>query len=275
MFDSNDYKINEQRKPAKEHRFITPNVCGRTIWVKKLNQAAQFEPQLDFQPEVQLDSQNEPEFGFSLDSQIEQKIVQPEQESKAIDETNQPEEESKAIDETNQPKEESKAVDETNQPKEEFKAVDLTYYYDAFSTSQDAMRATENTMAVQTPTNIDLEATGREGADQGPPEAQIDSQAVELISRDMRSESILITKSPLVETTDLNDFILESQIGSGSFGRVFLAVLARTGEKFAMKAIRKDKLLRSQTIENTRLEMNVLSQINHPFICSLRYVFQS
>ena len=262
MFDSNDYKINEQRKPAKEHRFITPNVCGRTIWVKKLNQAAQFEPQLDFQPEVQLDSQNEPEFGFSLESQIEQKIVQPEEESKAVDEANQPEEESKAI-------------DETNQLDEEFKAVDLTYYYDAFSTSQDAMRATENTMAVQTPTNIDLEATGREGADQGPPEAQIDSQAVELISRDMRSESILITKSPLVETTDLNDFILESQIGSGSFGRVFLAVLARTGEKFAMKAIRKDKLLRSQTIENTRLEMNVLSQINHPFICSLRYVFQS
>ena len=84
-----------------------------------------------------------------------------------------------------------------------------------------------------------------------------------------------MTKSPLVEATDLNDFVLESQIGSGSFGRVFLAVLARTGEKFAMKAIRKDKLLKTKTIENTRLEMNVLMQINHPFLCSLNYVFQS
>ena len=89
----------------------------------------------------------------------------------------------------------------------------------------------------------------------------------------MRSESILVSKNPSVEATDLNDFILESQIGSGSFGRVFLASLARTGEKFAMKAIRKDKLLKTKTIENTRLEMNVLMQINHPFLCSLNYVF--
>ena len=39
--------------------------------------------------------------------------------------------------------------------------------------------------------------------------------------------------------------------------------------------VRKDKLLKTKTIENTRLEMNVLMQINHPFLCSLNYVFQS
>ena len=31
---------NDQKLPAKEQRFITANVCGRTIWVKKLKMAA-------------------------------------------------------------------------------------------------------------------------------------------------------------------------------------------------------------------------------------------
>ena len=37
---------NDQRQPAKEQRFTTANVCSRTIWVKKLNLAAQFEQQM-------------------------------------------------------------------------------------------------------------------------------------------------------------------------------------------------------------------------------------
>ena len=61
----------------------------------------------------------------------------------------------------------------------------------------------------------------------------------------------------------------------GTFGRVFLATLSSTGEEFAMKAMRKDKILQYKTLECTKLEMDVLTQVDHPFICELRYVFQS
>ena len=48
--DSKAFKLlvnsrNKERQAVKEHRFITPNVCARTIWVKKLGLAADFKGQ--------------------------------------------------------------------------------------------------------------------------------------------------------------------------------------------------------------------------------------
>ena len=89
----------------------------------------------------------------------------------------------------------------------------------------------------------------------------------------MRAESVCLSKNPSLPNVGLDDFNLESQIGVGAFGRVFLATLPRTGQRFAMKAIRKDKILQYKTLECTKLEMNVLMQVNHPFLCGLDYVF--
>ena len=41
----------------------------------------------------------------------------------------------------------------------------------------------------------------------------------------------------------LEDFEIQMQLGRGTFGRVYLAILPSTGQKFAIKAIRKDVLL--------------------------------
>ena len=92
---------------------------------------------------------------------------------------------------------------------------------------------------------------------------------------DMLEGSILLGKKESLVNIGLDSFSLELQIGKGTFGRVFLAILPETGEKFAMKAIRKDKILETKTLECTKLEMDVLTQINHPFLCTLNYVFQS
>lgn len=43
--------------------------------------------------------------------------------------------------------------------------------------------------------------------------------------------------------TKLQDFIIRKMIGKGTFGKVFLVEHNSTGKLFAMKCIRKDKIL--------------------------------
>ena len=62
-------------------------------------------------------------------------------------------------------------------------------------------------------------------------------------------------------------------LGAGSFGRVQLYQLKATGQYFAFKSIRKDKILDNKSIEPTELEKDILSQGESPFIASLQYVF--
>lgn len=81
------------------------------------------------------------------------------------------------------------------------------------------------------------------------------------------------SKCMITEAT-LDNFSLLRVIGEGAFGRVFLAK-KDTGEVYAMKRIRKDKVLRCSAVENILLERKILSQINHPLLLSLRHVFSS
>lgn len=78
----------------------------------------------------------------------------------------------------------------------------------------------------------------------------------------------------LITTETLDHFTLLKVIGKGAFGRVFLAK-KNTGEVFAMKRIRKDKVLRSGAVENILLERKILSEVNHPLLLKLRHVFSS
>lgn len=72
----------------------------------------------------------------------------------------------------------------------------------------------------------------------------------------------------------LTKFSLLKVIGKGAFGRVFLAK-KDTGEVFAMKRIRKDKVLRSNAVENILLERKILSEVKHPLLLSIKHVFAS
>lgn len=72
----------------------------------------------------------------------------------------------------------------------------------------------------------------------------------------------------------LSSFTLLKVIGKGAFGRVFLAK-KDSGEVFAMKRIRKDKVLRSNAVENLLLERRILSEVKHPLLLSIKHVFVS
>ena len=65
------------------------------------------------------------------------------------------------------------------------------------------------------------------------------------------------------------------QLGKGSFGEVFLVSKQETGALYAMKVLRKDKILSHNLIRYALTERNVLSYIRHPFIVSLNFAFQT
>ena len=57
--------------------------------------------------------------------------------------------------------------------------------------------------------------------------------------------SISVKRRATVEEVKLEDFDIISQLGRGTFGRVYLGELTQKGQKklYAIKAIRKDVLL--------------------------------
>ncbi|SPO04862.1 related to serine/threonine protein kinase [Cephalotrichum gorgonifer] len=73
---------------------------------------------------------------------------------------------------------------------------------------------------------------------------------------------------------NLNHFRLLRVVGRGAFGKVRIVERKDTNLSFALKYIRKDEVVRSESVRNIIRERRMLEQVNHPFICNLRYSFQ-
>ncbi|KAI0133587.1 kinase-like domain-containing protein [Xylariales sp. AK1849] len=77
-----------------------------------------------------------------------------------------------------------------------------------------------------------------------------------------------------VSIVNLNHFRLLRVVGRGAFGKVRIVERKDTGLSFALKYIRKDEVVRSESVRNIIRERRMLEHVNHPFICNLRYSFQ-
>ena len=73
----------------------------------------------------------------------------------------------------------------------------------------------------------------------------------------------------------IEDFVGIYELGRGSFGEVYLALRKSTGKLYAMKVLRKDRIIERNLIKYAITERNVLTYIRHPFIVSLKYAFQT
>eukprot|EP01083_Nonionella_stella_P142477 440921_1 len=73
----------------------------------------------------------------------------------------------------------------------------------------------------------------------------------------------------------LSDFDLLFLIGVGTFGKVYLVEKHNSGMQYAMKVIRKKKVIERRTIDSAHAERNVLVAVTHPFIVDLNYAFQT
>ena len=75
------------------------------------------------------------------------------------------------------------------------------------------------------------------------------------------------------ESVTLQDFVIQSVIGRGSFGKVFLVQHKSDGKVYAMKSLRKDVILDYDQVESTLLEKKILLEADHPFLVGMEYVF--
>ena len=65
------------------------------------------------------------------------------------------------------------------------------------------------------------------------------------------------------------------QLGKGSFGEVYLVEKVDTLEQYALKVLRKEKILGNNLVRYAFTERNILMSISHPFIVKLNYAFQT
>ncbi|MCJ1282389.1 hypothetical protein MMC26_001712 [Xylographa opegraphella] len=84
------------------------------------------------------------------------------------------------------------------------------------------------------------------------------------------------TGKPVVftEEVNLNHFRLLRVVGKGAFGKVRIVERKDSGMTFALKYIRKDEIVRSESVRNIIRERRMMEHLNHPFLCNLRYSFQ-
>lgn len=75
-----------------------------------------------------------------------------------------------------------------------------------------------------------------------------------------------------------DDFELLKLLGKGAHGKVLLCEkISQTKKKeyFAMKILKKQHIIEAKQLEHTKAEKIILSYVNHPFLVSLKYSFQS
>jgi len=77
------------------------------------------------------------------------------------------------------------------------------------------------------------------------------------------------------EQVTASSFMYHSILGSGSFGEVFLVEKKSTHDLYAMKVLRKEKVMKKNLARYARTERIVLSVMDHPFIVKLYYAFQT
>ncbi|KAI4306576.1 hypothetical protein L6164_029839 [Bauhinia variegata] len=73
----------------------------------------------------------------------------------------------------------------------------------------------------------------------------------------------------------LEDFEVLKLVGQGAFGKVYQVRRNGTSEIYAMKVMRKDKIMQRNHAEYVKSERDILTRMDHPFIVRLRYSFQT
>ena len=73
----------------------------------------------------------------------------------------------------------------------------------------------------------------------------------------------------------IEDFEVLKVVGQGAFGKVYQVRKKESSEIYAMKVMRKDKIMEKNHAEYMKAERDILTKIDHPFIVQLKYSFQT
>lgn len=77
-----------------------------------------------------------------------------------------------------------------------------------------------------------------------------------------------------IQSVSIEDFEVLKVVGQGAFAKVYQVRKKGTSDIYAMKVMRKDKIMEKNHAEYMKAERDILTQIEHPFVVQLRYSFQ-
>ena len=105
------------------------------------------------------------------------------------------------------------------------------------------------------------------------------SSSLSMLSQGLRriDSGLLIDVAPSAPKKKLtpDDFDILKLVGQGAFGKVFQVRKKDSGAIYAMKVMKKERIVEKDQAEYTRAERDILTAVTHPFIVSLRYSFQT
>eukprot|EP01018_Ginkgo_biloba_P004332 Gb_28905 [translate_table: standard] len=96
-----------------------------------------------------------------------------------------------------------------------------------------------------------------------------------LLSSSHGLDELLSCQVKVSQSLGLEDFQLLKVVGQGAFGKVYQVKRNGTSEVYAMKVMRKDRIMEKNHAEYMKAERDILTKIVHPFIVQLRYSFQT
>lgn len=77
------------------------------------------------------------------------------------------------------------------------------------------------------------------------------------------------------QSVGLEDFDILKVVGQGAFAKVYQVRKRGSLEIYAMKVMRKDKIMERDHAEYMKAERDILTKVDHPFIVQLKYSFQT
>ncbi len=77
------------------------------------------------------------------------------------------------------------------------------------------------------------------------------------------------------ESLNKNDFKLLSNLGEGSFGKVYKVQHLPTGDLYAVKVVSKERLRNNTMMKQIQNEIEIMEAIDHPFIVKLITYFEN
>eukprot|EP01130_Rhizamoeba_saxonica_P010768 TRINITY_DN443_c1_g2_i1.p1 TRINITY_DN443_c1_g2~~TRINITY_DN443_c1_g2_i1.p1 ORF type:complete len:437 (-),score=111.10 TRINITY_DN443_c1_g2_i1:1496-2806(-) len=98
---------------------------------------------------------------------------------------------------------------------------------------------------------------------------------VEFLSRISTTQEETVAELEEETNTGVADFEKIKVVGKGAFGKVYLVKKKDTGAVYAMKVLKKRDITERGEIEHTLAERSVLTKVDHPFLASLHYSFQT
>ena len=90
-----------------------------------------------------------------------------------------------------------------------------------------------------------------------------------------RSEEEKNNGFAITKTKSLQDFELKTLVGKGSFGQVWQVEMKSNHKVYALKILKKKDLVARKQVTHTNTERQILANIDHPFLVSLRFAFQT